>query len=188
MSTRLNKLSSPKAHVLWKTFLSHRLPCSSILNGLCSRRGIFGDILFVSIQQRPSPAPWGWEENGNGWTPKWTHLPEAAKDCYGLIHCWCKQTCKGLCKCYFHIHFNLLKHSLTGTTRYLVTNWATCRLKRWYIVHFTMWLVEAFYWHSANLPLRWYARWSHYEWIIHECIYMCMYVYIFMNNRLIMRP
>ena len=60
---------------------------------------IWGQAI-VPIQQRPTPALWGWEEDGNGWTPKWTHLPEAATACYELIHCGCKQTCRSLCKCH----------------------------------------------------------------------------------------
>lgn len=47
----------------------------------------------------PSPSEWGWQRQGNIWTPYWTALPQAKDSCYELIHCGCKASCKGRCKC-----------------------------------------------------------------------------------------
>lgn len=51
------------------------------------------------IQDLPSAAEWGWSLSSDGWTPKWTTLPEASKACNELIRCGCKRACRGLCKC-----------------------------------------------------------------------------------------
>ena len=34
------------------------------------------------------------------WVHKWTELPEASAACHALIHCGCKKSCQGLCKCF----------------------------------------------------------------------------------------
>ena len=60
---------------------------------------IWGQTLICQ-QEVPSPAEWGWEESENGWVPKWTELPEASAACHELIHCGCKKSCQGLCKCF----------------------------------------------------------------------------------------
>ena len=55
---------------------------------------------LISQQEVPSPTNWGLEKSGDGWIPKWTELPEASVACYELIHCGCKKSCQGLCKCF----------------------------------------------------------------------------------------
>ena len=60
---------------------------------------IWGQTL-ISQQDVPSPTNWGWEKSEDGWVPKWTELPEASVACYELIHCGCKKSCQGLCKCF----------------------------------------------------------------------------------------
>ena len=49
--------------------------------------------------QIPSPAEWGWRYTGQYWTPKWTSLPDASSVCKELLHCGCKKSCAGRCKC-----------------------------------------------------------------------------------------
>jgi len=55
--------------------------------------------LGVAMQELPPPAQWGWKLEDKTFHPLWTTLPEAAKFCYELIHCKCKTTCRGHCKC-----------------------------------------------------------------------------------------
>ena len=64
-------------------------------------------------QNLPDPALWGWENERafksklspgqegmtRKWLPVWTTLDQAANSCYELIHCSCKQGCRGRCKC-----------------------------------------------------------------------------------------
>jgi hypothetical protein len=45
------------------------------------------------------PAEWGWIQTAGEWKPLWTTLPEASKICQELIHCGCKKSCTGRCKC-----------------------------------------------------------------------------------------
>lgn len=62
---------------------------------------IWGQCL-VKEPSLPSPEHWGWEKDANEgrrWRPTWTTLPEAQNSCYELIHCGCKQSCRGRCKC-----------------------------------------------------------------------------------------
>lgn len=60
---------------------------------------IWGQAL-VPIPVLPSPCEWGWTRNDYRWTPVWTSLPEASRSCHELIHCGCRKSCRGLCKCY----------------------------------------------------------------------------------------
>ena len=60
---------------------------------------IWGQALIYQ-QEVPSPTEWDWEKSENGWVPKWTELPEASAACHALIHCSCKKSCQGLCKCF----------------------------------------------------------------------------------------
>jgi len=47
-----------------------------------------------------SPGDWGWKKDADGrWTPLWTTLSEASKQCRELIKCNCKKHCFGHCKC-----------------------------------------------------------------------------------------
>ena len=55
--------------------------------------------LGVAMQELPPPEQWGWKLEDKTFHPLWTTLPEAAKFCYELIHCKCKTTCRGRCKC-----------------------------------------------------------------------------------------
>ena len=54
--------------------------------------------VHVTLPELPSPADWGWYNDGQ-WNPMWSTLPQAQKSCYELIHCSCKKACRGLCKC-----------------------------------------------------------------------------------------
>lgn len=48
----------------------------------------------------PNPGDWGWDKTlGNVWHPLWTLLGQAQEHCYELIHCGCKKSCTGNCKC-----------------------------------------------------------------------------------------
>ena len=48
----------------------------------------------------PNPGDWGWDKTlGNVWHPLWTLLGQAQELCYELIHCGCKKSCTGNCKC-----------------------------------------------------------------------------------------
>ena len=60
---------------------------------------VWGQTL-IAQPELPSPAIWGWEKSQDGWTPKWSDLPQASKVCYELIHCKCKTACRGRCKCF----------------------------------------------------------------------------------------
>ena len=56
--------------------------------------GIGSDSYNPSL---PSPGDWSWKTNADEkWSPLWTTLPEASKQCRELIKCNCK---KGHCKC-----------------------------------------------------------------------------------------
>jgi len=61
---------------------------------------IWGQALIAS-PSLPSPGDWGWQKNVDGkWTPLWTTLSEASKECRELIKCNCKKHCRGNCKCH----------------------------------------------------------------------------------------
>ena len=56
--------------------------------------------LLVPHPHLPSPAVWGWMLKDTFWTSHWLELPEASHVCRELIHCGCKKSCRGPCKCY----------------------------------------------------------------------------------------
>ena len=61
---------------------------------------IWGKALIAS-PSLPSPGEWGWKKDTDGkWTPLWTMLLEASKECRELIKCNCKKCCVGNCKCH----------------------------------------------------------------------------------------
>ena len=54
----------------------------------------------LSLQMTlPCPSEWGWEQSLNGWTPRWTTLPDTSSSCDTLIRCGCKKGCKPRCSC-----------------------------------------------------------------------------------------
>ena len=53
---------------------------------------------LISQPELPSPVHCNWEQMGEGWTPRWTDLPQASKVCYELINCGYK-TWRGRCMC-----------------------------------------------------------------------------------------
>ena len=59
---------------------------------------------FCLDNSPPSPDPneWGWEWNPRtrSWVPYWTDLPDVSEGCSLLIHCGCKVSCRGNCKCF----------------------------------------------------------------------------------------
>ena len=60
---------------------------------------IWGQALIAN-PSLPSPGDWGWKKDADGkWTPSWTTLSEASKQCRELIKCNCKKRCVGHCKC-----------------------------------------------------------------------------------------
>ena len=60
---------------------------------------IWGQALIAN-PSLPSPGDWGWKKDADGkWTPLWTTLSEASKQCRELIKCNCKKFCLGHCKC-----------------------------------------------------------------------------------------
>lgn len=68
---------------------------------------IWGQTL-ISQPEIGSPSDWGWFYQQSSWKPKWTLLSEAYKACSELVHCGCKKSCRGNCKCF--------KMNLTCTT------------------------------------------------------------------------
>jgi hypothetical protein len=61
---------------------------------------IWGQAL-VANPTLPCPSKWGWKRNEDGeWSPFWTSMQEASKECRELIKCNCKKSCKGRCKCF----------------------------------------------------------------------------------------
>ena len=61
---------------------------------------IWGQAL-IAKPSLPSPADWGWQKDRDGkWTPLWTTLAEASKECRELIKCNCKKHCLGHYKCH----------------------------------------------------------------------------------------
>lgn len=60
---------------------------------------IWGQAL-IPMPVVPNPSDWGWTWSDDRWSPVWTTLPEASKSCHELIHCGCRKSCRGLCKCY----------------------------------------------------------------------------------------
>ena len=59
----------------------------------------------------PDATEWGWKLDKDVYHPFWTDREEAAKACYELIHCGCKNICKGRCKC--------VKSNLQSTSLFL---------------------------------------------------------------------
>lgn len=59
---------------------------------------VWGQTL-LRHQVLPSPSDWGWQHQGNVWSPYWTALPQAKDTCHELIRCGCKTSCRGRCKC-----------------------------------------------------------------------------------------
>ena len=55
---------------------------------------------LVANASTPSPEDWGWERDGDTWSPTWSSLAEASKSCRELVKCACKSNCTGRCKCY----------------------------------------------------------------------------------------
>jgi len=55
-----------------------------------------GYIWRQALIPNPSPGDWGWKKDADGrWTPLWTTLSEASKQCRGVIKCNCKKQCFG---------------------------------------------------------------------------------------------
>ena len=54
----------------------------------------------VRQPETPTPADWGWKQQGNLWQVCWTTLPPIASSCQELTKCGCKTECRGRCKCY----------------------------------------------------------------------------------------
>ena len=73
--------------------------CEHIRRATFQAGYIWGQTQIPS-QTLPSPSDWGWDDKDEGWTPVWTTLTEASKACHELIHCSCRKSCKGLCKCF----------------------------------------------------------------------------------------
>lgn len=62
---------------------------------------VWGQCLLAE-QVLPSPAEWGWklDTDGDRWVPVWSTLPEVSKSCAELIHCGCRKSCTGPCRCF----------------------------------------------------------------------------------------
>ena len=57
----------------------------------------------VVVQQDiPEFSSWGWyrDSTSKTWEPYWTTLADASKACTILLHCGCKKSCTGRCKCF----------------------------------------------------------------------------------------
>ena len=54
----------------------------------------WGKMLQVSLDM-PTPDNWG----SNHWKILWTTLPKSRVASRELLHCGCKKTCSGRCKC-----------------------------------------------------------------------------------------
>ena len=56
----------------------------------------------ATVQQEiPEFSTWGWyrDSTSKTWEPYWTTLADASKACTILLHCGCKKSCRGRCKC-----------------------------------------------------------------------------------------
>ena len=62
-----------------------------------------GYIWKQALQRNPILPPfteWGWKRNTAGlFTPLWSLLPDTSQTCSLLIHCYCRVSCSGNCKC-----------------------------------------------------------------------------------------
>ena len=58
-------------------------------------------VAFRKMLNMPDPGlhGWEWNERLQQWVPYWTHLEDASKACAMLLHCGCKKSCTGNCKC-----------------------------------------------------------------------------------------
>ena len=58
-------------------------------------------VAFRKMLETPPPGSYGWEwnERFKQWAPYWTELDDASKACSILLHCGCKKSCSGNCKC-----------------------------------------------------------------------------------------
>ena len=58
-------------------------------------------VAFRKMLETPPPGSYGWEWNERlkQWAPYWTELDDASKACSILLHCGCKKSCSGNCKC-----------------------------------------------------------------------------------------
>ena len=61
--------------------------------------GIIWGQATEANQELPSPAEWGWCQNGDAWKVCWTTLPPIAEICQELTKCSCKKLCNRRCKC-----------------------------------------------------------------------------------------
>jgi len=51
-------------------------------------------------QEIPNFGAWGWyKDDSNKWQPLWTTLNDASMACAILLHCTCRKSCTGRCKC-----------------------------------------------------------------------------------------
>ena len=70
-----------------------------LLRALFQGAIVWGQTL-TPMPNIPSPEEWGWKKVEKRWKPNWTTLTQAKDSCYELIHCNCKKTCTGNCKCF----------------------------------------------------------------------------------------
>ena len=79
--------------------LSRTALCQHVKHVSFQASYIWGQALIAN-PSLPSPGDWGRKKDVDGkWTPLWTTLSKASKQCRELIKCNCKKHCVGHCKC-----------------------------------------------------------------------------------------